>query len=106
MTIKHEAILWHGDLNDDCTAKWNGLLLRAEWQNGEGTTAYWWWAVSSIETGEELDTSNIRNPKPNSGEKARKCAEAAAWPWLLIKGHNKRSDLELHSKHHPKIRPI
>lgn len=110
MTIVHEEIYWIGDLNDDCNATWHGLFLRAEWMFGDlgneegGTVAYWWWAISSIETGEELASSNTYAPHASYGEEARKYAEAAARPWLLVKGHNKRSDLELHNKRHLKIR--
>ena len=35
MKIQLEQIQWVGDMGDDCCARWNGLLLRAEWQNGE-----------------------------------------------------------------------
>jgi len=97
-TIEQENIHWRGDMDDDCTAEWNGLLLRAEWSRGEGTDAIWWWAVISIETGEQLDTSNTHSHTATTGEDARKCAEEAARPWLLAKGYNKYSPLELHNK--------
>jgi hypothetical protein len=29
-----EKIIWNGDLDDDCTALWAGLMLRAEWMDG------------------------------------------------------------------------
>ncbi|MDP2815874.1 MAG: hypothetical protein Q8O19_04270, partial [Rectinemataceae bacterium] len=70
MEINEEPINWSGDLNDDCTAEWNGLLLRAEWMFGgpkdeaRGAVACWWWAVSSVVTGEELASSK----RANSGE--------------------------------------
>jgi hypothetical protein len=67
---------------------------------GEGADAIWWWAVSSIETGEQLDTSNTHSHIPNSGEDARTCAGNAARPWLLVKGHSESSRLELHNKRH------
>ena len=76
--MEQSEICWRGDLDDDCTAEWHGLLLRAEWQYGEGADAFWWWSVFSIETGEELESSNYQAHKPNTGEDARKCAEAAA----------------------------
>jgi hypothetical protein len=78
LEIKQDSPPWYGDLDDDCCAKWKGLRLRAEWMDGEGTDAYWWWAVSIIETNEILDSSYNHSHSPNSGEEARKCAEAAA----------------------------
>ncbi len=32
---------WEGDLEDDCSAEWAGLTLRAE----EMEENYWWWCV-------------------------------------------------------------
>lgn len=78
LAIKQDSQHWYGDLDDDCSANWKGLLLRAEWMDGEGTDAYWWWAVSIIETNEILDSSYSHSHSPNSGEEARKYAEAAA----------------------------
>lgn len=54
------------------------LLLHAEWMDGEGKDSLWWWGVYILVTGEELDSSNNHSNPPNSGEVARKCAEAAA----------------------------
>ena len=96
--IEQSEICWRGDLDDDCAAEWNGLLLRAEWSRGECAEAVWWWAVISIETGEQLDTSNSKSHTATTGEDARKCAEAAARPWLFVRGYNKFSPLELHNK--------
>jgi hypothetical protein len=56
MTIKQGNIDWHGDMNENCTAVWNGLLIRAEAMHGEGINTFWLWAVSSVGTGEELDS--------------------------------------------------
>jgi len=78
LEITQDSPHWYGDLDDDCSAKWKGLLLRAEWMDGEGADAYWWWAVGIIETNEILDSSHNHSHSPNSGEEARKCAEAAA----------------------------
>jgi hypothetical protein len=101
--IEQSEIFWRGDLGDDCSALWNGLVLRAEWSRGEGADAIWWWAVSSIETGQQLDTSNTHSHTATTGEDARKCAEAAARPWLLVKGYNRLSQLELHNKRNLKM---
>jgi hypothetical protein len=74
-----EPIVWSGNLNDDCTAIWNGLILRAEWMDEE----IWWWAVS-INDGrlEEIDSSNNYDTSCIGGEKARKFAEHAAIKYL------------------------
>lgn len=104
-----DKINWIGDLDDDCEANWHGLRLRAEWMRGgpndmeAGAVAYWWWAISSIETGIELASSNTHAPHATSGEEARKYAEAAARPWLLVKGYNRHSQLELHNKRNLKF---
>lgn len=104
MAIEQEKISWHGDMDDDCIAIWHGLLLRAEWMFGgpndkeAGAVAYWWWAISSIETGINLASSNTHAPRATSGEEARKLAENAARPWILKKGYSKHSPLELHNK--------
>jgi hypothetical protein len=71
------AIEWRGDLDDDCTAEWSGLLLRAEWMAGDR----WWWAVSDLASGEEIDSSNSDGYVEvafTSGAAARRAAESAA----------------------------
>lgn len=74
-----ETIIWSGDLNDDCTAVWNGLILRAEWMDKN----FWWWAVS-IHDGrqEEIDSSNNYDNPCISGKNARLLAEHAARQYL------------------------
>ena len=76
-------INWTGDLDDDCTAKWNGLILRAEWMNKN----IWWWAVSYDDNNrqDEIDSSNNYKTKCISGEKARQLAEATAKTFLAGK---------------------
>ena len=77
---QHESALsipWTGDLDDDCTAKWCGLLLRAEWMNG----SRWWWAVTDVTSGQEIDSSNNEGYfeiEFTSGIAARQAAEKAA----------------------------
>jgi hypothetical protein len=72
-----EAVLsieWTGDLDDDCTAHWSGLILRAEWMNG----IRWWWAVSEELSGQEIDSSNndqYFGVKFTSGSAARQAAK-------------------------------
>lgn len=71
-----KPIIWEGDLMDDCVAKWNGLILRAEWMNKKN----WWWAVSleNTNTIDQIDSSNNHNLKCIKGEIARASAEACA----------------------------
>lgn len=71
------AIRWTGDLNDDCTAEWAGLILRAESMERSN----WWWAVADAATGVEIDSSNYSPYIAvdfKSGSAARRAAEAAA----------------------------
>jgi hypothetical protein len=76
-----EPIVWTGDLNDDCTALWAGLMLRAEWMDEN----YWWWAVSkNWGKGDEIDSSNAYDIRFIGGESARKAAENAAKKYLGI----------------------
>lgn len=73
-----EPIQWEGDLEDDCTAVWQGLMLRAECMY-EG---HWWWAVSDNQGRRgcnELASSNDdRRTHGDSGQHARALAEQAA----------------------------
>lgn len=77
-------IEWTGDLNDDCTARWSGLILRAEWMDNN----IWWWAVSDAETGLEIDSSNndgYFDVRFASGTAARQAAERAANEYIQRK---------------------
>jgi hypothetical protein len=68
-------IIWKGDLDDDCTAKWAGLVLRAEWMDDD----YWWWAVYDFEKNEiTIDDSNEYDDLFIGGEAARSKAENVA----------------------------
>lgn len=71
-----QKITWTGDLNDDCTARWQGLILRAEWMDEN----IWWWAVSidNNDLSSEIDSSNNYDAPCIGGEKARSLAEGAA----------------------------
>ena len=70
-----DPMLWTGDLNDDCTAIWRGLMLRAEEMEQGG----WWWAVSLDEgRGNEIDSSNNEKVECRSGLEARNRAEECA----------------------------
>ena len=67
-------IVWTGDLDDDCTAIWSGLMLRAELMDDP----HWWWAVSEMDAGVEIRSSNDDSPPCTSGREARLFAEGAA----------------------------
>jgi hypothetical protein len=69
---------WEGNLNDDCTARWAGLTLRAEWMTGLD----WWWCVYDDSTGDQIASSNESLDRPPSGDAARKAAEQAGQRWL------------------------
>lgn len=77
--MQQEPIIWKGDLGDDCTAMWRGLMLRAEWMDED----YWWWAVYDMDNNEEtIDSSNEHEERYTSGEAARRAAEDVAH-WYL-----------------------
>lgn len=78
-------IEWRGDLNDDCTAEWAGLMLRAE----EMEENSWWWAVYDMQRDEmTIDSSNLYDENVISGEVARAKAEnvAKAYMTTIAKG--------------------
>jgi len=75
----NQPIIWNGDLKDDCTAKWSGLMLRAEWMDED----YWWWCVYDILDNEnQIDSSNEYDERFIGGEVARKKAEEIAKNYL------------------------
>ena len=68
-------ISWKGDLTDDCSAEWAGLMLRAEWMDQD----YWWWAVYDLQNNDEIvDDSNNYEQRFIGGEVSRKKAEEVA----------------------------
>jgi len=74
-----QPIIWNGDLNDDCTAKWSGLMLRAEWMDED----YWWWCVyDMLDNEKQIDSSNEYDERFIGGEKAREKAEEVAINYL------------------------
>ena len=79
--------VWEGDLSDDCTARWAGLILRAEWMDG----VTWWWAVSDVESQHEIDSSNNHGVTVTSPNEARRLAETAACKYLNIPPNYSRS---------------
>lgn len=75
-------IIWTGDLSDDCTANWAGLMLRAEWMEDD----FWWWAVYDMTLNEMVvDSSNEYDVPFLSGEQARIKAESVARTYLEAK---------------------
>jgi hypothetical protein len=68
---------WFGDLNDDCSANWAGLTLRAE----EMDENYWWWCVYDNELPSDLNQVRSSNDdgatKCISGAEAREAAANA-----------------------------
>lgn len=79
--LSREPIEWTGDLSDDCTAKWAGLMLRAESMNDN----HWWWAVYDMQRDETtIDSSNEYNKSFVGGEIARKKAESVAIIYISI----------------------
>jgi hypothetical protein len=69
---------WYGDLSDDCTARWAGFTLRAEWMDDD----IWWWAVSLDGQSDQIASSNDSEVQPTSGEDARMSAFRAAKRFL------------------------
>lgn len=70
-----EPVVWQGDLTDDCSANWAGLLLRAECME-QGN---WWWAVYDMLQGEQtIDSSIEYDIDFTDGEMARSRAEEVA----------------------------
>ena len=69
---------WTGDLKDDCSVVWNGLLLHAEKMDRN----FWWWGVTS-ETNETVASSNDSEVDCKSGSEARAQAQRAALVHLV-----------------------
>jgi signal peptidase I len=75
----NNPIIWTGDLADDCTAEWAGLMLRAEWMDED----YWWWEVSDMDNPEiEIDSSNNYDTSFIGGDASRQKAEEVARKYL------------------------
>jgi hypothetical protein len=80
-TLATEPIIWTGDLDDDCTAIWAGLMLRAERMEED----YWWWAVYDMTRGDlTIDDSNSYKENFTGGVSARKKAETVALHFIAI----------------------
>ena len=78
----HKPIIWKGDLNDDCTANWAGLMLRAECMDDD----YWWWCVyDMLDDENQIDSSNEYDQKFIGGKASREKAEEIAKTYLKDK---------------------
>ncbi|MRG46871.1 hypothetical protein GFS24_17250 [Chitinophaga sp. SYP-B3965] len=79
--LAKEPIVWLGDLSDDCTAEWAGLMLRAEWMDED----FWWWAVYDMQNNQEvIDASYNYEISFIGGAAARAKAESIAKAYLGI----------------------
>ena len=78
--ILKEPIEWTGDLNDDCVARWRGLLAHAEAMNKgvdkNGMSVEWWYFAVCRE-GEEDDIVHSTSDEMSAatGEAARRICE-------------------------------
>jgi hypothetical protein len=86
----YQPVIWEGDLNDDCTANWAGLMLRAEWMDED----YWWWCVYDMLSEEEtqVDSSNEYEQRFTSGKMSREKAEETAKTYLKNKLINTKTN--------------
>ncbi len=77
--LAKKPIVWQGDLADNCTALWAGLMLHVEWMDEN----YWWWAVYDMQKGKlSVDSSSEHEDNYLSGDAARKMAETVARKYL------------------------
>lgn len=84
-----QPIRWTGDLQDDCTAIWGGLMLRAEEMDHDS----WWWAVSMDEgRGNEIRSSNYEDRECRTGAIARQRAEECARDFLNVVPETKQGE--------------
>jgi hypothetical protein len=81
--LAKEPIIWTGDLDDDCLARWAGLMLRAEWMDED----HWWWAVYDMENnGTTIEDSNEYDERFIGGEVSRQKAESVAKKYITKLG--------------------
>ena len=82
----NEAIRWYGDLGDDCTARWAGLMLRAE----KMSIGDWWWCVYDEEFEGQVVSSHVVPGRVRTGGEARHAAEQAARSYLNLKDRRRQ----------------
>ena len=92
-----QPIIWKGDLKDDCTAEWAGLMLRAECMDEND----WWWCVyDMLDEENQIDSSNEHEERITEGESAREKAEKIAKNYLKeelvaeLKSSNTKTDFD------------
>ena len=78
--LASQPITWIGDLSNDCTANWAGLMLRAEWMDED----YWWWAVYDMKKDATIDDSNNYTERFIGGGISRQKAESVAQEYIKI----------------------
>jgi len=71
-------VSWSGDLQTNCTARWAGLLLRAE----QKSRTHWSWTVSDSKTRAIIMDSRMSWARSTHGKKARQAAEQAARQYI------------------------
>ncbi|TFF38887.1 hypothetical protein [Mucilaginibacter psychrotolerans] len=75
----NDPIVWTGNLEDDCTALWCGLMLRAEWMEED----YWWWRVCDTKRADVIiDDANSTDERFIDGEVSRARAESVAKQYI------------------------
>ena len=72
--------IWSGDLDDDCSARWAGFLLRAEAMDKE----VWWCAVTDLKTGLIVEDSAAGAGVLKDGLAARRKYEEAVRRFLSV----------------------
>lgn len=89
----HKPIIWKGDLNDNCSANWASLILRAECMDND----YWWWCVYDLLDNEnQIDSSNEYDQKFIEGNASRNKAEEIAKTYLKDKLINTENNSEFY----------
>jgi hypothetical protein len=79
----HSPIIWEGDLDYDCLARWAGLMLRAELMDEEDN---WWWCVyDMLDEEKQIDSSNEYDERCIGAETARNKAEETSKKYLKNK---------------------
>jgi hypothetical protein len=74
------APVWSGDLEDDCTARWAGFLLRAEAMEKDS----WWYSATDLASGTAIEDSTVVGALVKDGVTARRKSEEAVRRFLGI----------------------
>ena len=81
------AATWTGDLDDDCSARWAGFLLRAE----EMEDGVWWYAVHDVALGLTIEDSTVLGADVHDSSTARQKCENAARRSLGLPANAKKA---------------